>query len=90
MIISVLIPTRKRSELVERSVKSLLANASDSRRIEIMIAYDVDDLESKEYFCSKQWKSVIKSFRTTCQVFETPVWGDNSLHTYYIFLAEKS
>jgi hypothetical protein len=90
MIISVLIPTRKRSQLVERSIKSLLANASDSSRIEIMIAHDLDDLESKEYFCSEQWKSTIESFGAISQVFETPAWGYNSLHTYYNFLAEKS
>lgn len=90
VIISVLIPTRKRSKLVERSVRSLLCNANTASQIEIMIAYDLDDAESKEYFASSQWKSMIESFGATSQVFETPVWGYNALHTYYNFLAEKS
>ena len=41
--ISVLLPTRKRTKSVEKSVRSLLDLATDPTRIQIAIAYDNDD-----------------------------------------------
>jgi len=90
MIISVLIPTRKRTELVEKSVKSLLEKAADPSCIEIMIAYDQDDDVSQQYFESEQWVQIISSSGALCQVLQTPVWGYQCLHKYYNHLAEKS
>ena len=45
--ISILLPTRKRTAAVIKSIGSLLANAKDTSRIEILVAYDNDDEESQ-------------------------------------------
>ena len=50
--ISILLPTRERTQLVEKSIKSLLDLATDPSNIEILIAYDDDDQLSREYFNS--------------------------------------
>ena len=41
--ISILLPTRKRTQALVRSLNSLLASADDTSRIEVLIAYDEDD-----------------------------------------------
>ena len=87
MIISVLLPTRKRTHLVETSVRSLLANAIEPHNVEIMIAYDGDDEESKQYFGSTQWQDFINFFGARQQTHETQTWGYQELHRYYNFLA---
>ncbi len=89
MIISVLIPTRKRTTLLETSVRSLLDKASDPANIEIMIAYDDDDDVSEQYFSSDQWASMMRSFGARYQVSKTQPWGYQSLHTYYNDLAAQ-
>lgn len=88
ILISVMLPTRQRTHLVERSVSSLLETAQDPNCIEICVAYDCDDNESKQYFNSVQWRNTIGSAQS--QVFETPNWGYVNLHNYYNLLAEKS
>lgn len=87
MMISVLIPTRKRPHLIDISVRSVLSQAHDPSRIEIVIAHDHDDTESQLYFSSTAWTSLLEEYHAQAQVFETPAWGYSSLHTYYNFLA---
>ena len=50
--ISILLPTRKRTEAVVKSIGSLLASAKHSADIEILVAYD-DDVEERREFFSK-------------------------------------
>ena len=48
--IAILLPTRGRGKLAERSLFSLIDKAQDNSRIEYRIALDTDDQESLDYF----------------------------------------
>lgn len=90
MLVTVLLPTRQRPHLVERSVRSLLDNSSDPSAIEIAVAFDQDDDQSQQYLNSTEWSELIKSFNSQAKVFETPRWGYQELHKYYNLLAEHA
>lgn len=87
--ISVLLPTRKRTELVTKSISSLLANAANPENIEILIAYDEDDEESREYF-STIWYPFIEQTGAQTSVFETERFGYLRLYRYVNFLGEQA
>lgn len=87
--ISILLPTRKRTEAVIKSVGSLLANADNPADIEILIAYDNDDEESKEFF-STTWFPFLEQAGTTTKVFETERFGYLRLYKYVNLLAEQA
>ena len=87
--ISILLPTRKRTEAVIKSIGSLLASASDTSRIEILIAYDDDDEESRKFF-SETWYPYIAQSQATSKVFETERFGYLRLYKYVNFLAEQA
>ena len=87
--ISILLPTRKRTEAVIKSISSLLANAKDPASIEILIAYDDDDDESRTFF-SETWFPFLEQCGTTSKVFETERFGYLRLYKYVNFLAEQA
>jgi len=84
--ISILLPTRERVQLVEKSIKSLLDLATNPSNIEILIAYDDDDQSSQEYFNSPAWTMLIDLYKSECKCFSTPKWGYGQLAKYYNFL----
>lgn len=90
ILVSVILPTRKRSKLVERSVRSLLETADNPAQVEILIAYDSDDQESKQYFNSQKWNDLIGNFGASSQVIESHPWGYSELHQYCNALAKVS
>lgn len=51
--ISILLPTRGRSDSLERSVKSVIELAADPKRVQIMFGFDNDDLVGINYFTEK-------------------------------------
>lgn len=85
--ISILLPTRKRTEAVIKSVGSLLAAAKDPSRIEILIAYDDDDEESREFF-SSTWYPFVEQSGATTRVFETERYGYLRLYKYVNLLGD--
>jgi hypothetical protein len=87
--ISILLPTRKRTEAVVKSVGSLLANAKNPADIEILIAYDEDDEESRHFF-STTWFPFLEQAGATTKVFETERFGYLRLYKYVNFLAEHA
>ena len=87
--ISILLPTRKRSDAVVKSIGSLLATAANPEQIEILIAYDDDDEESREFF-SATWFPFIEQVGTSSKVFETERFGYLKLHQYVNFLGEQA
>lgn len=88
--LSVLLPTRHRTGLVKRSLHSLLSKSQVPSDIEILIAYDEDDVESAEFFSSPEWAQWIAEHNTQAQTFAVPRWGYRSLHEYYNYLAHHS
>jgi glycosyltransferase involved in cell wall biosynthesis len=87
--ISILLPTRKRTAAVIKSIGSLLANAKDTSRIEILVAYDDDDEESREFF-SETWFPFLEQCQATSKVFETERFGYLRLYKYVNFLAAQA
>ena len=87
--ISILLPTRKRTQTLVNSLNSLLANAADTSRIEILIAYDDDDDESRDFFANT-WADYIGQCSATSKVFETERFGYLRLYKYVNFLAEQA
>lgn len=87
--ISILLPTRKRTEAVIKSISSLLAQADDPSQIEILIAYDDDDSESQEFF-STTWFPFVEQTGATTKVFESERFGYLRLYKYVNMLAEQA
>ena len=89
--ISILLPTRERPELVTKSIVSLLGNAKDPTRIEVLIAIDDDDIVSQHFFKSNAWYDVANAFPgTQFDVFQTQRYGYLGLFRYVNFLAKQS
>ena len=85
--ITILLPTRKRTAMVEKSVRGLIALALDPSRIHVAIAYDSDDTESKDYLSSNEWKHLVEHPGATQSVLEIDRVGWMALHEYYNKLA---
>jgi hypothetical protein len=90
ILISVLLPTRERPQLVHRSVQSLLSHSTVPSAIEIVTAYDEDDVASAEYFNSSNWRNLIDSFNARSLELKCPVWGYRGLHHYYTTMARQA
>lgn len=89
-MISVLLPTRKRVVMLEKSLASLLDRARCPDQIEILIAYDDDDAQSQTYFATEAWQRFVGRWPVTHRSFEVPRWGYRQLHRYINMLAEAS
>lgn len=87
--ISILLPTRKRTQALVRSLNSLLASADDTSRIEVLIAYDEDDEESKSFFANI-WPGYLDQCKATSRIFETERFGYTRLNRYVNLLAENA
>ena len=87
--ISILLPTRKRTEAVIKSVGSLLSSAKDPSQLEILIAYDDDDEESKEFF-STTWHPFVEQCGASTKVFESERYGYLRLYKYVNMLGEQA
>ncbi len=87
--ISILLPTRKRVAAIIKSVSSLLTQAADPSRIEILIAYDDDDDESRDFF-STTWFPFVEQSGATTKVFESERHGYLRLYKYVNLLAEQA
>lgn len=88
--ISILLPTRKRTQLVKNSLSSLLSKAKYPERIELCIAYDDDDEMSDEFFSSDEWSEFVKDHKCSVQIHETVRYGYLGLFRYVNLLAEAS
>ena len=89
-LITVLLPTRKRTAMVKRSITTILELATDPSRLHIAIAYDSDDAESETYFTSNEWKSLVENTSATQVVYKIERQGWMELHEYYNHLAQNS
>jgi hypothetical protein len=89
-LISVMLPTRKRTNLLEKSLTSLLSLANRPQLIELALAYDDDDAESREYFGSRAWSDLLAKYG--CQGFSLQCqrWGYRDLHQYLNELAPRT
>jgi hypothetical protein len=88
-LLSILLPTRGRTEMLERSVGSLLDHASDAANIEWLMAFDDDDADSLEYFKTKIL-SRIESSGGAYEIMMFPRLGYQRLNEYINALAAEA
>lgn len=79
--ISVLLPTRGRTDMLQRSVNSLLTKAETPEKIEVLFGFDTDDKESQQYFEDVIAKD-IDAIGSTYKMFEFEPMGYVNLHRY--------
>ena len=84
--ISVLLPTRGRTDMLKRSLLSLLDLAHDPAEIEIMLAFDNDDKESLEW-CQQYVFPELEDRGVDATVIEFTPLGYLKLHEYLNALA---
>ena len=87
--ITILLPTRKRTAMVKKSITTVLELANDPTRIHIAVAYDHDDDESRNYFTSNAWKLLVENTGATQEVHSIERIGWQGLHEYYNHLARN-
>lgn len=87
--ISVMIPTRKRTESLEKSVQSLIDNASSMEGIEFLIAIDEDDPESIN-FVSDKLVGKLNELKIAMRAYTFPRLGYVNLHNYINTLSNQS
>lgn len=88
--ISILLPTRQRSRALITSLTSLINNHSGESDLEILIAYDNDDSESRDFFRDR-WPEIAKHLPGhELQVFEVERYGYTKLNKYVNFLGTQA
>jgi hypothetical protein len=88
-LISVLLPTRGRTDALKKSIQSLVNHCADINAMEVIMAFDEDDTVGQEYFSHtmRPWLEK-KSIDYTALLF-SPM-GYEHLNIYYNKLAENS
>ena len=84
-----LLPTRKRTAMVKKSVTTVLEMATDPSLLHIAVAYDNDDFESHDYFTSNQWQMLVENTGATQEAHRIERIGWQGLHEYYNYLAQN-
>lgn len=87
--ISILLPTRGRTDMLDRSVTSLFENADDPENVEWLFGFDNDDTESFEYFAQNIAQKIADTGgKISCYRFQP--MGYERLHHYVNTLAGRS
>lgn len=88
-VISVLLPTRGRTEALKKSIVSLIEKAADSSRMEILLGIDDDDTVAKEYI-ETELAPILKEAQVECRANIFKPLGYENLHTYVNTLASHA
>lgn len=88
-LLSVLLPTRGRTSVLERSLLSLIETASDPDSIELLLAFDHDDRNSFDYF-QEHIAPRIDQAGTSYDCYGFDRLGYIRLNEYVNFLAGKA
>lgn len=83
MKISVLLPTRGRTDTLLRSIESLLLKANDPANVEILLAMDRDDLKSIQYV----HEHIVDRWPNNIHIYQMEPLGYKKLSIYYNTLA---
>ena len=87
--ISVLLPSRGRTEQLKRSLDSLISTADDPSKIEFLLAFDNDDTESSKYFV-EQIAPGLSALGCQYKVFEFVRLGYTRLNEYLNALGKSA
>lgn len=88
-IISILLPTRGRKEMLKRSVESLVLTASNPGRLELLLGLDSDDVDVTEYI-KTEIAPFLQQHKVECRAQIFKPLGYTQLHTYVNTLAGAS
>ena len=89
-LITVLLPTRHRRHLVQRSLQSLLGLARHAPDIEVAVIYDDDDSESQAYFHSSDWHDFCRGHGVATVQRSVSRMGYSRLNEYLNVLAPET
>ena len=79
--ISILLPSRGRTDILERSIMSLINTADDIKSVEFLLAFDKDDPESSKHFV-ENIAPKISEVGSKFFAFEFDPMGYGNLHKY--------
>lgn len=85
-VISILLPTRGRTDMLLRSIKSLVEKASNPQRIEILLGIDDDDKQIQPYI-TEHIAPFLKENNIECRASLFQPIGYENLHHYVNTLA---
>lgn len=84
--ISVLLPTRGRTDTLKRSLESLISTATNPRRIELLLGIDEDDVSTKEYI-QNEIAPILRDAGIDCRANVFKPLGYENLNVYWNTLA---
>lgn len=87
--LSVLLPTRGRTQMLKESIMSLLDLAKFPDQIELLLMFDDDDQKSFDWFQTNIAPQIEQS-GSSFRVWQTPRLGYEYLHKYVNFLASQA
>lgn len=87
--ISVLLPTRGRTDMLKRSLESLISTATNSSRIELLLGIDEDDVSTKEYI-QNEIAPILRDAGIDCRANVFKPLGYENLHVYVNTLAASA
>lgn len=85
-IISVLLPTRGRREVLKSSLESLISKAKDPEKLELLLGIDEDDEGAREYI-EKEIAPMLRERKVECRANIFKPLGYENLHVYVNTLA---
>lgn len=87
--ITVLLPTRGRTEPLKLCLETLISRARYPQNLEIMLAFDDDDTDSVDYF-QREIAPYLAEAGVQFQALQYPRFGYNQLHRYINGLVKHS
>jgi len=88
-IITLLLPTRGRTDVLKKSLESLVSKASHTKRIEIILGLDDDDDKVKKYI-EDEIAPYLRENKIECRANIFQPLGYENLHTYVNTLAQNA
>ena len=88
-IISVLLPTRGRREVLKSSLESLISKATDPENVELLLGIDDDDEGAREYI-EQESAPMLREYRVECRANIFKPLGYENLHVYVNTLASNA
>lgn len=87
--ISLLLPTRGRTDMLKRSLESLISTATNPSRIELLLGIDEDDVSTKEYI-QNEIAPILRDAGIDCRANVFKPLGYENLHVYVNTLAANA
>jgi len=89
-VISMLLPTRGRTEMLKRSIESLVNTAADPSRVEIILGIDEDEQDILSKYLQEEVASFLKEHNVECRANVFTPMGYTNLHQYVNTLAASA